>query len=566
MKNKLINIIMAVILFIITLSSFIGEDVQADANIEFDEDIAYYLTVKDLIIHNVTFAAWLYTPSDDLIDTDFANGTGDVVFNDVYLYETGSWYVIDGGFNYAYMEVYLPGEGDWYNYTNTTVDNGRVWIDDIIKGSNNNALNFLTEDVDDNATARFNLTSMSIPDDNETLVVLSYDLYVPNATVDAPLWFPIWGNDTDNYLFTVSPYIIDLVIDWYCVFLTDNGSGSTIPMENETAVTLEMDFSTWYDVTIIMNLSSDSYRVQITNQDTLESMTSIDYDFAVPATNITAFGFEDNESYTLYPDENYVLFAIDNIWFYNGENTYYEYFSLNFPPSIISPSPANGSVDVDYDLDEVSVYIYDPDGDWFNWTIEMNNSDSSYGNYGHNGTKKCLLSDPLALNTTYTFWVNITDYTGSTQPLNRTIVFTLEPYNGPPNISNPVPANNSERISSMLPYWSCDISDPEGDTFNYTIDVDGNIKTVGYNVGNGTYNVTFDSQHSYRHEYTIIVNITDYTATEEPVNRTYYFKIASDPGDPWTSVTEGFRGIAGIVFLFIFLGVSLFLVGVFGRR
>ena len=549
----------------VLLPVFLSEDASADANIEFELDVAYLGHTYDLVVHNVTGACWLFDPDDYCIDTKWANATGDVTFTNVYLWSEGTWYAEDIDFNMALLEVYKPGEGDWYSYTNSTVDTGRVWIDDIIKGGKNNAQNYLTYDLDDNATTRYNLTDMSIPADDATHVILEYDLYVPNATVDAYMWFPIYGNDTNNFLFTVSPYISQVFGSWYCLLTSNNGSGY-VGLQNETGVTLNMDFSTWYKITIMMNLSNETYKVQIINKDTLSSMTSEYETFSIEATNITGFGFGDKDSYTLNPVGNKVLFSIDNLVFYDNISTFREDFALDFAPSIISPSPANDSTNIDYQLDEVSAYIYDPEGDWFNWTIEVNTSDSSYGNYAHNGTKKCLLENQLSLNTTYTFWINITAYSGTNNPVNRTIEFTLEPFNGPPNITNPNPGNNTKNISSILSIWTCYISDPEGDTFNYTIDIDGTIQKMEQNTNNGTKNVTFASKHSYRHEYTVTVNITGYTATEEPINETYSFKIARDPGAPWSTITEGFKDIVWIVYIFIFLGVSLFLMAVFGRR
>jgi hypothetical protein len=81
----------------------------------------------------------------------------------------------------------------------------------------------------------------------------------------------------------------------------------------------------------------------------------------------------------------------------------------NQPPVVSNPDPTDAETGVSVTKVNVSVYISDPDGDLMNWTIEVNNSDSSFGNNAGNGTIDCTLSIPLANSCTYTWWVNVTD-------------------------------------------------------------------------------------------------------------------------------------------------------------
>jgi|Deesub1362A_J573_1020465.scaffolds.fasta_scaffold01023_6 hypothetical protein len=96
----------------------------------------------------------------------------------------------------------------------------------------------------------------------------------------------------------------------------------------------------------------------------------------------------------------------------------------NSPPVISNPSPANGATGVSISTSQLSVYIADPDGDTFDWTIETKpNIGSSSGIGDTNGTKTCAISG-LAYGTTYTWYVNVTDANGATS--TATYTFTTE--------------------------------------------------------------------------------------------------------------------------------------------
>ncbi|MCD6474279.1 MAG: hypothetical protein J7K47_05185, partial [Thermoplasmata archaeon] len=91
----------------------------------------------------------------------------------------------------------------------------------------------------------------------------------------------------------------------------------------------------------------------------------------------------------------------------------------NNPPVASNPSPADGATNVPITLSQLSIDISDPDGDLFDWTIETSpNIGSSSGNNEANGTKTCSISG-LQYGTTYTWYVNVTDPTGSGQTVSH---------------------------------------------------------------------------------------------------------------------------------------------------
>lgn len=95
----------------------------------------------------------------------------------------------------------------------------------------------------------------------------------------------------------------------------------------------------------------------------------------------------------------------------------------NTVPVLSGENPSNNSVDIEKNLDLVRVSISDSDGDLFDWSIEVSNGDSNSANDDSDGVKSCNLSNPLNYNTTYTWWVNVTD---GIIDVNMTFSFTTE--------------------------------------------------------------------------------------------------------------------------------------------
>ncbi len=176
----------------------------------------------------------------------------------------------------------------------------------------------------------------------------------------------------------------------------------------------------------------------------------------------------------------------------------------NLPPVIGTPTPANGSTNQPLSL-TWSIPINDPEGDSFSWTIQCSNGQSSSATGASNGTKTLALSG-LAYATTYTVWVNATDPGGSGQYTRRWYIFTTK-LNQPPVFGSPTPANGSTNQALSFT-WSIPISDPEGNTFSWTIQCSNGQANSGTAATNGTKTVTL-SGLAYSTSYKVWVNATD---------------------------------------------------------
>jgi hypothetical protein len=95
----------------------------------------------------------------------------------------------------------------------------------------------------------------------------------------------------------------------------------------------------------------------------------------------------------------------------------------NTVPVLSDENPSNNSIDVEKNLEFVSVSIFDSDGDLFDWSIEISNGDNDSASDDNNGVKSCNLTIPLNYNTTYTWWVNVTD---GIDNINLTFTFTTK--------------------------------------------------------------------------------------------------------------------------------------------
>jgi len=115
-------------------------------------------------------------------------------------------------------------------------------------------------------------------------------------------------------------------------------------------------------------------------------------------------------------------------WSYNSTDVVYsttnsssnDTTDINLGQVLSSENPSNNSASVDITQSSVSVTINDPEGDTFNWSIEVSTGDSNSANNENNGSKSCSLTTPLAYNTVITWWVNSTDGYNNT---NETFYF-----------------------------------------------------------------------------------------------------------------------------------------------
>ncbi|MCX6671568.1 MAG: PKD domain-containing protein [Euryarchaeota archaeon] len=189
----------------------------------------------------------------------------------------------------------------------------------------------------------------------------------------------------------------------------------------------------------------------------------------------------------------------------------------NQPPIFGVPSPSNGST---YTPLIWSIPINDPEGNYFNWTIQCNNGQSNGGTDEDNGTKLLALSN-LAYSTTYTIWVNSTDAAGSGLWNRGWYTFTTEQENHSPEFGTPSPTNGSTNNPINL-IWSIPINDLEGNTFTWSIQCSNGQTSNGINENNGTKTLTLSTLGNGT-IYTVWVNATDSGGSGIYTRRWYTF-------------------------------------------
>ena len=200
----------------------------------------------------------------------------------------------------------------------------------------------------------------------------------------------------------------------------------------------------------------------------------------------------------------------------------------NRVPIITIESPTNQSTNISISLSQLSVNISDFEGDSFNWSIETAPNVGNITNFYHqNGTKNCSISN-LQYNTTYNWYVNVSD-DGNQNLVKKRYVFSTEyAPNYAPVFSGENPANETIGISRDLSKVTIIISDPEGDRFNWSIET---LPDVGSNFGinetNGSKSC-FLSGLEYNMQYYWYVNTTDIT-TGEWSNISLWFRTKQRP-------------------------------------
>lgn len=201
----------------------------------------------------------------------------------------------------------------------------------------------------------------------------------------------------------------------------------------------------------------------------------------------------------------------------------------NKPPTFGACSPTNGTTDTQLSF-SWTIPINDPEGDPIWWTIECNNGQDDGGGSASNGTKTLSLSG-LSYSTTYKVWVNATDLTGSGQDTLRWYRFTtkVNTANTPPVFGTPSPANASTNNQLNLT-WGIPITDPEGNTFSWTIDCSNGQDAGGSGATNSTKTLQL-SGLSYLTTYKVWVNASDTTGSGQSTIRWYTFTTKANTGN-----------------------------------
>ncbi len=131
---------------------------------------------------------------------------------------------------------------------------------------------------------------------------------------------------------------------------------------------------------------------------------------------------------------------------------------VNYPPLCRNNSPHNQTTLVSIGTTALQIYIIDGENDAFNWSIETSpDIGSSHHNDSTNGLKICNITD-LDYETTYTWYVNITDTTTGLQS-NYSYWFTTEEAPAPKPDPQPkprhtytptIPSNTAPQIPQIV--------------------------------------------------------------------------------------------------------------------
>ena len=134
-----------------------------------------------------------------------------------------------------------------------------------------------------------------------------------------------------------------------------------------------------------------------------------------------------------------------------------------------------------------------------------------------------------------------TEYDNDTYGASATV--ESEP-NSPPSTSSPSPADGATGVSVDLSSWSCTVSDPDGDSFDWSIETAPSVGSAsGTGESDGTKTCSL-SGLSYATTYTVYVNVTDGTAD---TNDTYTFTTESEPSPSWTEYDSASYGASATV-------------------
>jgi hypothetical protein len=197
------------------------------------------------------------------------------------------------------------------------------------------------------------------------------------------------------------------------------------------------------------------------------------------------------------------------------------------------------------------------DGDWVdyyplhgnvNHTGYVPNGLTSLGFKTETWESRKVNDTPLVNNTVNTIGFDFSSYN---LPLNFTWNILLEqsdgqyvwgdnrtvrvlPGNLSPVISNPLPANNSVNVPKSLSQLSVEITDPESNLFNWTIETNPNIGSNSDTLDNNGSKTCSVSGLDYNTTYTWYVNATD-TGSDRWTNETYSFTTEGPPAPWWNT-------------------------------
>jgi chitodextrinase len=201
--------------------------------------------------------------------------------------------------------------------------------------------------------------------------------------------------------------------------------------------------------------------------------------------------------------------------------------SGNQAPIVSTPNPTNDLSRVPINLASLNVVIRDPEGGAVDYTIQTSPRIGSKSMQNdQSGTKTCAITG-LAYSTTYHWYVNATDGHYWTRG-SYTFTTASATGNSPPVFSMVTPSNNSKNVPIDTSSISLSIRDPEGKSFDYTIQTRPSIGGKStQTTKNGTKTITI-TDLSYSTNYRWYVNATDGSSW---TRRWYTFTTVSDPNN-----------------------------------
>ena len=153
-----------------------------------------------------------------------------------------------------------------------------------------------------------------------------------------------------------------------------------------------------------------------------------------------------------------------------------------------------------------------------NTVVEFSSANISNSPYGtgteiYNGTDTSFSHSSLNYDTTYYYKAFSWNDTVGVYSIGNVTDEATTTANLPPVTSNPF-TNNSENVSTSFT-WNCTINDPEGDTFNFTIECSDDNSSTGTDVNNGSKTLSLSSLDTST-KFTVWVN-------HSGIDKVYYF-------------------------------------------
>jgi len=216
---------------------------------------------------------------------------------------------------------------------------------------------------------------------------------------------------------------------------------------------------------------------------------------------------------------------------YNNQNNPGGFYTvldeeISIGPVVSDPVPGHGATFVDVSISELSFNLSHRDGTLMDYSVETSPSIGSDTVSGvGNGTKTVSVSG-LAIDTVYTWFVNVTD---GSYDVNNTFVFTTEPPNSPPVVSSSIPADEQTDVplSIDVSVYVSDIDmDPMDVTFRTNASGSWNIIGSNVSVGDGRYSQGYTFL-DYNKVYWWSANVSDGSFW---VNNTYKLTTMVEPG------------------------------------